>query len=60
MWAKNPDIFIEWFRRFQNTRNKWGIIDPDIYNIDELRAAINFEQKSKIILLNEEKEIFAK
>jgi hypothetical protein len=33
--VKNSDKFIEWFRRFQNIRNKWDIIDPDIYNMDE-------------------------
>jgi hypothetical protein len=43
MWAENSDIFIEWFRCFQNIRNKWGIINSDIYNIDKLEAAIDLK-----------------
>ncbi len=60
VWAENPDVFIDWFRRFQNTRNKWGIIDPDIYNMDESGAVIGVEQKSKIILPSKKKKVFAK
>jgi hypothetical protein len=58
--AENPDKFIEWFRRFQNIRNKWGIIDPDVYNMDESGVLIGVEQKSRIILLAEKKEVFSK
>jgi hypothetical protein len=60
VWAENADSWIEWFRRFQTTRAKWGIIDPDIYNMDESGASIGVEQKSKVILPKEEKEAFAK
>ena len=58
--AENPDEFIKWFRRFQNIRNKWGIIDPDIYNMDESGASIGVEQKSRIILPAEKKKKFSK
>ncbi len=60
MFAENSDTFIKWFRRFHETRIKWAIIDPDIYNMDELGSAIDIKQKSKVILLNKEKKTFAK
>ena len=41
--AEDPDEFIDWFRRFHNVRAKWGIIDPDIYNMDESGCAIGLE-----------------
>jgi hypothetical protein len=53
-------MFIEWFRRFQHTRNKWDIIDPNIYNMDESGTAISVEQKSRIILPAKKKDVFAK
>jgi len=36
-------------------RNKWGIINSDIYNMDESGAAIGVEQKLKTILSNNKK-----
>ena len=60
VFAENADTFIEWFRRFHETRIKWTIIDPNIYNMDESGSAIDVEQKSKVILSSEEKETFAR
>jgi len=60
MNAEDPDEFIDWFRCFNNTRLKWGIIDSDIYNMDELGCAIGAEQRSKVIFSIEEKQAFAK
>jgi hypothetical protein len=58
--AEDPDEFIEWFRRFHNIRVKWGINDPNIYNMGESRSAIGGEQRSKVILPVEEKGAFKK
>ncbi len=41
--VEDLDDFIKWFRRFHEIRNKWGIIDSDIYNIDESGSAIGME-----------------
>ena len=43
MNVEDPDDFIEWFRRFYEIRNKWGIIDSDIYNMDESGSVISME-----------------
>ena len=43
MNVEDLDEFIDWFRRFNNTRLKWGIINPDIYNMDESECAIDVE-----------------
>ena len=40
---KNLNNFIKQFRRFHEIRNKWGIIDQDIYNIDKSGSAIGME-----------------
>jgi len=45
VFTENPDIFINWFRRFQEIRNKWDIINPDIYNINESGAAIGEQEE---------------
>ena len=58
--AEDPDNFIEWFRRFHETRTKWGITDPDTYNMDETGSSMGLEQASKVILPSEEKEAWAK
>ena len=54
--AEDPDTFIEWFRRFHETRAKWGIIGPDTYNMDESGSSIGLEQSSRVILPAEETE----
>jgi hypothetical protein len=56
----DPDAFIDWFRRFNNIKRKWGIIDSDIYNMDESGTGLGAEQKSKVILPREEKKHFTK
>ena len=43
MNAEDLDNFIEQFRRFHEIRNKWGIIDSDIYNMDESGSAIGMK-----------------
>jgi hypothetical protein len=43
MNAEDVNEFIEFFRRFINAKNEWGILDADIYNIDELESAIGLE-----------------
>ena len=60
MFVENLDTFIKWFRPFQETRAKWGIINSDIYNIDESESAINIKQKLKVILFSKKKKAFAK
>jgi hypothetical protein len=55
MNAKDADEFIEFFRRFINAKNEWGILNADIYNMDKLKSAIGLEQSSKIIIFSEKK-----
>jgi hypothetical protein len=55
MNAEDSDEFIKFFRRFINVKNEWGILDTDIYNIDELGLAIDLEQNSKIIIFSKER-----
>ena len=43
MNAEDSDKFIDWFRRFNNIRFKWGIIDSDIYNINKSGCVIGAE-----------------
>jgi hypothetical protein len=43
MNVKDTDEFIEFFRRFINAKNKWGILNANIYNIDKLESAINLK-----------------
>ena len=43
MNIEDLDNFIKWFRRFHEIRNKWGIINSDIYNMDESGSAIGME-----------------
>ena len=43
MNAENPDDFIKWFRRFHEIRNKWGIINSNIYNINKSGSAIGIK-----------------
>jgi len=58
--AEDFDEFIKFFRRFINVKNKWGIVDSDIYNIDKSRSAIGIKQSLKFILFSEKKQAFAK
>ena len=58
MKVEDLDEFIDWFRRFYDTRIKWGIINPDTYNINESGSVIGMEQRSKVIFFSEKREIF--
>jgi hypothetical protein len=55
MNTEDFDEFINFFRRFINVKNEWGILNANIYNIDELGSAIDLEQNSKIIIFSKEK-----
>ena len=44
MNIEDLDDFIKQFRRFHEMRNKWGIIDSDIYNIDKSESSISMKQ----------------
>jgi hypothetical protein len=43
MNAEDIDEFIEFFRRFINIKNEWGILNADIYNMNKSKSAINLE-----------------
>jgi hypothetical protein len=58
--AKNPDVYIRFFRLFKETRAEYGIHDADTYNMDKSGYAIGLEQVSHIIIPANEKETFAK
>jgi hypothetical protein len=58
--SEDPDVFIHFFRLFEQTRAKYGISDEDTYNMDESGCAISVKQASKIIIFADKKETFAK
>jgi hypothetical protein len=58
--AENPDVYIQFFRLFEETRAEYDIYNADIYNIDESGCTISLEQTSRIIIPANEKETFAK
>ena len=60
MKVENPDVFINYFRRVNKIRQKWGIINEDFYNINEYGCAIGDKHLSRIIVLAEEKDAFIK
>jgi hypothetical protein len=43
----NFDTFIDWFRRFNDIKRKWDIIDSDIYNMDESDTSLGAESFKK-------------
>ncbi|GEQ68314.1 hypothetical protein JCM33374_g1982 [Metschnikowia sp. JCM 33374] len=38
--SETPEIFSEWFARVRSTISEFGIIDDDVYNVDETGFAI--------------------
>jgi hypothetical protein len=33
--CENPKVIFTWFEQLQKVKDKWGILDEDIYNFDE-------------------------
>jgi hypothetical protein len=58
--AKNPNVYIRFFRLFEETRAEYGIHDVDVYNMNESECGIGLEQASCIIIPANEKKTFAK
>jgi hypothetical protein len=55
MNAEDSDEFIDFFQRFINVKNEWGIVDSNIYNMDKLGSVIDLEQNSKVIIFSEKR-----
>jgi hypothetical protein len=58
--AENPDVYIRFFRLYEEARAKYDIYNADVYNINESGCAIGLDQASYIIIPVNEKKTFAK
>jgi RecB family endonuclease NucS len=54
--CENPKLIQEWFVRFNNIRQKYGIVDNDIYNMDETGFQMGVISTAKIICGSETRE----
>ena len=50
-WAlcEDPKVIQEWFRLVQNTIQKYGIVQKDIYNFDETGFQIGIIETAKVV-----------
>jgi hypothetical protein len=49
--AENPTVIVDFFKKFNELRAKYSLLNSNIYNVDEKRFMKEFASKSKIIVL---------
>ena len=51
MNAHNRQDIIEYFVDFKRCREKWGVVDDDIYNFDETGCQIGLTTRNRVVVL---------
>ena len=50
LFAENEEIFQYWFDLFLSTKEKHGILDEDIYNMDEKGFMMGVAASAKVVI----------
>ena len=50
LFAENEEIFQHWFDLFLSTKQKHGILDEDIYNMDEKGFMMGVAGSAKVVI----------
>ena len=58
LFAENKEVFQHWFDLILSTKQKHGILDEDIYNIDEKGFMIGGAGSTKVVISKHEKQAF--
>ena len=48
--CEDPQVILRWFELVQNTIEKYGILEQDIYNMDETGFQMGVATTSKVIM----------
>ncbi|KKA16366.1 hypothetical protein T310_10044, partial [Rasamsonia emersonii CBS 393.64] len=58
--CEDPELIKGWFKRFHDTIQKYGIVEQDIYNMDETGFQMGVISTAKVICRSETRESHAK
>ena len=56
--AQNRDIIQDWFNLYQSIKVEYGILDEDIYNMNENGYMIDIVGSSKVVFSKYQKQAF--
>jgi hypothetical protein len=56
--VEDPDIYIDFFQKLRKAVREYKIAINDMYNMDEIGAAIGLFHKSRIIVPEEEAAVY--
>ena len=59
LFAENEEIFQHWFDLFLSMKEKHGILDEDIYNMDEKGFMMGVAASAKVVISKHEKQAFS-